>query len=724
MDPQLAEDLEKEMRRQEQQEIARMARLQAHDTTSLTESYCQLREQWLLRGLLHYRSTDTMAELLEKTPSRQRRVLEAMQVIAPAAPLPTDVATIQAALQQRWLIVQNAPPVERRGRPFNHLAALGQELSLNAIEQEVLLFVLMLHGDPILHCCMEALGEVNEYEVREVLAVILDLSRDQVRQALADGGYLLTSGLVEFEEGSYRRYELPCLVKAMPQLVRVVLDPFADPGSLFQECLHPAAKPELRSADYAHIRRDFSLLTRLLRRAAAQGERGVNILLHGEPGTGKTQLAHTVAQAAGLTLYQVSANKQKNSPHDAEDRLAAFRLGQSLLRHRRDCLLLFDEAGDVLKHSDEQNTRFRQLSKLWLNQTLETNPVPTIWTCNHLHGVDSAFLRRFDLMLELDTPPTAVRQRMLARHLGALPVSSAALTRLAKTADLPPAHLQRAAKVLRLLDYQRPAHNDRCLSHLLAQRTRQFSEEESTEPVTTAPVDFDLSLLQVETDLNRLTQGLTRRRQGRLCLYGPPGTGKSAFAAWLAQQLAMPLLRQQASDLLGMFVGQTEQHIAEMFKEASDRKALLLLDEADSFLRTRRSANQRWEVSQVNELLVQMERYEGILICATNLMEDLDEAVLRRFDLKLRFQPLSRTQAERRFRQLITLTAPEEEAELAAALRNLRTLDNLTPGDFAVAQRQALILDQPLTPAWLLAALTAESQAKPGQQRRPIGFVN
>ena len=119
-----------------------------------------------------------------------------------------------------------------------------------------------------------------------------------------------------------------------------------------------------------------------------------------------------------------------------------------------------------------------------------------------------------------------------------------------------------------------------------------------------------------------------------------------------------------------------------------------------------------------------MERYEGILICATNLMEDLDEAVLRRFDLKLRFQPLSRTQAERRFRQLITLTAPEEEAELAAALRNLRTLDNLTPGDFAVAQRQALILDQPLTPAWLLAALTAESQAKPGQQRRPIGFVN
>ncbi|MBK8751633.1 MAG: ATP-binding protein [Candidatus Competibacteraceae bacterium] len=723
MHPQVAEDLRLEMQRQEHAEEVAMKNRSARDTALFTENYCRLREQWLLRGLLRHPTT-TIAELLEQSPSRQWRIMEALKVIAPAAPLPTDVATIQAALQQRWATVQNLAPVERRGRPFTHLAALGQELGLTAVEQDVLLFALMLRGDPVLSSGMEALGEVNEYEVREMLAVILDLSGDQVRRALADQGHLLTSGLVEFEERGCYRQPLTGLVKAMPQLVRVVLDPFADPDGLFQECLHPAAAPELRPADYAHIRRDLGLLTRLLRRATAQGERGVNILLHGEPGTGKTQLAHTVAQAAGLTLYQVSANKEKNSPHDAEDRLAAFRLGQSLLRHRRDCLLLFDEAGDVLKHSREEQNHYRQLSKPWLNQTLETNPVATIWTCNDLCGVDEAFLRRFDHLLELVTPPAAVRQRMLAHHLGAVPVSSVVLTRLAKTTDLPPGHLQRAAKVLRLLDYQHPARNDRCLSHLLEQRTRQFSAEESADQTATVPVDFDLELLRVETDLNRLTQGLTRRRQGRLCLYGPPGTGKSAFAAWLAQQLEMPLLRKQASDLLGMYVGENEQNIAAMFKEAHDRKALLLLDEADSFLRTRRSAHQRWEVSQVNELLVQMERYEGILICATNLMEELDEAVLRRFDFKLHFQPLSPAQVERRFLYLTTRVTPEDKAGRVSALPSLRALNNLTPGDFAVAQRQAFLLDEPLTPARLLAVLMAESQAKPGSQRRPIGFVN
>ncbi len=186
----------------------------------------------------------------------------------------------------------------------------------------------------------------------------------------------------------------------------------------------------------------------------------------------------------------------------------------------------------------------------------------------------------------------------------------------------------------------------------------------------------------------------------------------------------MPLLRKQASDLLGMFVGQTEQQIAAMFKEARERKAVLLIDEADSFLRTRRSAHQRWEVSQVNELLVQMERYEGILICATNLMEDLDEAVLRRFDLKLGFQPLSPEQVERRFRQLTVGVEPGEEGQLAAVLPRVRALTNLTPGDFAVAQRQARLLDEPLTPNWLAAALLVESQAKPGSRQRPIGFVN
>lgn len=63
--------------------------------------------------------------------------------------------------------------------------------------------------------------------------------------------------------------------------------------------------------------------------------------------------------------------------------------------------------------------------------------------------------------------------------------------------------------------------------------------------------------------------------------------------------------------------------------------SVLLLDEADSFLRDRTSAQRSWEVTQVNELLTQMERFEGLFICSNNLIDRLDSASIRRFDFKI-----------------------------------------------------------------------------------------
>ena len=124
-----------------------------------------------------------------------------------------------------------------------------------------------------------------------------------------------------------------------------------------------------------------------------------------------------------------------------------------------------------------------------------------------------------------------------------------------------------------------------------------------------------------DVDLANLIQGLKRRPEVRLCLYGPPGTGKTEFGHYLAQQLDKRLVVRRASDILDKYVGGTEANIAEMFSEAKRENAVLLLDEADSFLRDKNHARQSWEITQVNELLTQMEAYDGIFICSTNLMK-------------------------------------------------------------------------------------------------------
>jgi SpoVK/Ycf46/Vps4 family AAA+-type ATPase len=88
------------------------------------------------------------------------------------------------------------------------------------------------------------------------------------------------------------------------------------------------------------------------------------------------------------------------------------------------------------------------------------------------------------------------------------------------------------------------------------------------------------------------------------------------------------------------YVGETEKNIKNTFAEAEREQAILVFDEADSFLFNREMAQRSWEVSFVNEFLTRMGRYQGILVCTTNRMTGLDSASIRRFNHKIGFDCL------------------------------------------------------------------------------------
>ena len=123
-----------------------------------------------------------------------------------------------------------------------------------------------------------------------------------------------------------------------------------------------------------------------------------------------------------------------------------------------------------------------------------------------------------------------------------------------------------------------------------------------------------------------------------MLLYGPPGTGKTQFTEHLASELGLPLVSKSASALLSKWLGDSEKNIAAAFEEAAAEDAILFFDEGDSFLRSRERAQHGWEVTQTNELLQKMERFDGIVVVATNLFRDLDAAALRRFTFKIEFR--------------------------------------------------------------------------------------
>ncbi len=181
---------------------------------------------------------------------------------------------------------------------------------------------------------------------------------------------------------------------------------------------------------------------------------------------------------------------------------------------------------------------------------------------------------------------------------------------------------------------------------------------------------------------------------------------------------------KRASDLLGPYVGETEARLAAAFRGAADADAVLLLDEVDSFLHHREAAHQSWEVTQVNELLQQLENFAGLVLATTNRLEALDAAVLRRFDLKVRFDYLDAERAWALFVNACTALAIRVPRDAVQVLRaRLTRLSTLTPGDFATAVRRLRLLSGRPDAHDLAAALEEECRLKPGGMRRPIGFV-
>jgi transitional endoplasmic reticulum ATPase len=224
---------------------------------------------------------------------------------------------------------------------------------------------------------------------------------------------------------------------------------------------------------------------------------------------------------------------------------------------------------------------------------------------------------------------------------------------------------------------------------------------------------FDPALSSADVDLIALADQVSQSRSLAISflLSGPPGAGKSAFARHLAEKLDLELIEKRYSDLVSMWLGESEKAIAIAFEEAADLRAFLVFDEADSLLRERSAAVHSWEVTQVNEMLAQMERHPFPFACTTNAPELLDAASARRFLFKLRFSPLAPSQVRLAYRRAFHCDTP------AALLK----LSNLTPGDFAVVARKVACFgerDQRRIAKWL----EAEADAKLGSNARRIGF--
>lgn len=428
----------------------------------------------------------------------------------------------------------------------------------------------------------------------------------------------------------------------------------------------------------------------------------VSILLFGEPGTGKTEFARTLATEAGSGAIFAGLSDDFGNEPDRSERLDHLMILRAMCRHHRDRVIVVDEADDVLMMSERKGS-----SKQWINRLVEAPQVSTIWIVNQRSRLDPAVLRRMTLAIGFDRPRLAVRERVARRSAEAASVALSN-TELRDIACLkaPPAVVAAGLKAAHLANGG--ADVAKTAIHSVMRVLGQ-----SCAPEAPGNSVYDPKLSRADTDLSRLAERLvaTPDRGWSLLLSGPSGTGKSAFARHLAEVMGLEIEERRCSDLMSPYVGETEQNIAEAFARAAERGALLLIDEVDSFLYRRDAGQRSWEVSQVNEMLVQLEHLRTPFVATTNLADNLDPATQRRFTIRAVFNAMTPTQASQLFKARFGLDWPVEWP----------VHHGQTPGDFAVVAHRAKLLAE-RDPAVLVRWLRGEIEARGDQARGAMGF--
>lgn len=673
-----------------------------------------------------------LGQLLRTIPSvySQMREMEPHQ-LGEFELSPQELASRQALLK----LLKTRAAAPKPACLWHNCELLDRQVGENSpLSLALLRFIAIYTLHPGLQQMIEEAGDADRQGSRlPLLAAMIGFSPEALRHYLSGANWMGEVAFLYREADSLLGVNINMDLLLAEKLLTQTLQ---KPVELISDVLEEMPPSQLTLDDYGHMQ--LGALVEHAGMLDQQMPSGWNALLWGKPGTGKTQLACLLAGLANLTLYTLRSEEGANTfrRNGMQSRVSELLLAQRLLGRNGSCMLLVDEGDDLLMSGTIAKNRRHQL--------LEDNPVPVIWTTNDVASIDAACLRRFNWLQQFEFPNPDTRIRLFTKAVRGLGITRQQIAQWAERTWLSQADIQRVASLMRSLGLKRKDAAD-AIEHWLDQRERAFNIEpdecsgnpigkraggkSETEEVACAyrmEGEFDPALLnlrgrdgqlQQDIDIAELMASLNQAREGRILLHGLPGTGKTALVHHLGKQLGCEVVQKLGSELLHKYVGESEQAMALAFAEARERNAILFLDEVDSLLTDRRSHHQGWETSQVNELLQQIEHFDGMLVVATNFLDRLDTAVARRFDYQIELCPLLPAQLHG------ALEGCVDKATLREIGPSLPGLGAVTLGDIAVLKRRQRIQRRKLSAAEILGILKKLVTGRERGNARPIGFL-
>ena len=604
--------------------------------------------------------------------------------------------------------------VERR------FAELKRSLKLSDLETDIL--VLAYIRDQTCFCWPR---RIEDREKPLYYAMALDRSFAEVSQAMSPGGRLLKYGLLD-DSYDFGRHAIGGF---MDGVVSEPLERRFYARTEVDDVLPWSFYGDLASGDGAVAK---SVV------AASGGK--CNILLYGAPGTGKTSFARSLARELGRESFEIRQGDADGRNMKSEARMMGIEMCNNQ-ESPSESLMIVDEADEILRGSSCGFDGFgfggkggKSTEKGVMNTILDEMRIPAIWIANaHAESMDESVRRRFDYSIcfeRLNNAQRAAIWRNLVAKYGLAKMIDEA--KIVVYASKYPTNAGGISTVLSNVKRMNPdqAKVDDLVEALMKPHCSLMGicNDGGFTPVK----DYSLEGLNIKgkVSLERIVKAAKNYLDADFCaksedrprmnilLFGPPGTGKTEFVKYLGKELDRKVRVVKGSEILSKWVGESEQNIAAAFRRAEAEHAVLFFDEIDGLLQDRESATASWQVSQVNEILQQMENFGGIMVAATNFSKSLDPATMRRFTFKLEFDYLDEEGKKLFFERFFNTPLTEDD------LSGLRELENLAPGDFRTVRQEMFYLGEDASNRDRIAALKEECKVKKdGNNRIPIGFM-
>lgn len=398
----------------------------------------------------------------------------------------------------------------------------------------------------------------------------------------------------------------------------------------------------------------------------AVGEGALVLFLHGPAGSGRQALAAAVAAESGRPLLTFDVSAADEQPG------AALRSEATL----HDALLYLEGVDKLL---GENAPAWRQSFLRDLDQGGQPLVLGSESPWDPSLGVFAGRL----LSLEVDVPPYPVRLALWERALAGASVPREELETIADSFRLGPARIDDAASEAIRVAALRPdgrrltaadvraaarAQSSRALHGLAEKVEPVYSWKDIVLPPRVAQglraVCASVRYRHVVYSEWGFDRRLAHGRGVNVLFSGPSGTGKTMASQIVARELGLDLYAIDLSTVVSKYIGETERNLRQIFRAAEWCNAILFFDEADALFGKRsevRDAHDRYANIEVAFLLQQMEQYGGIVVLATNLAKNLDDAFARRMEHSVEF-PLP----DERHRQQIWRRVFPREAPLAA----------------------------------------------------------